>query len=840
MGGIRADATPVVTAVSSDSPISYTITTGGSLAPIVAANQLSGLAYGFGTQIPVNFDPTILASAQPGSVLTGTVTLTWGSPSSTIVVTFNVTILSPGATVTSISPASVPTAVSPTNFTIVLSGSGFIANPDPLVRTRVGIVTAGGSLVTNNNISANVVNPSNIILTITVPTGTDASLPFSPTGSGGSVVIGVCNPVGGTCAIPTSSATLTIGTGPIVQVVTSASSFVQVNPGATQSIAPYDIVSIFGANFCSSAGSGCSSSQILYGTPDVAGRYPTTLSPDAVGATQRNLTVKFQTRASTPVFIANASLLFATNGQINLLVPSALSASIGSGVDMVVTFGYGSLVTTLLSSPAFPVNITATNPGLFTVGANGQGPAAALLSTDYSFVNAGKEAGMRSTAGDSDIILLYVTGLGAPDSTADNAATGGSAFSTDCISTSSYLTSLNATTGGSLATTDGLLLNSVLFSVGRLAPCIITTSANLPTITFGGVAGTVLYAGWIGDAVAGLYQVNAKLPRTVSGPFIDAAGTSRSTITSAVQLPVVVTSNSRTSQSGVTIWVAPKLKVVAPATLTGTVGTAWSSSSNAVVATQGSSPYRYAITSGLLPTGLALSATTGAITGIPAANTSGSYSLTVTATDSANVPLTDKVTFTLTVAGGLVVSASGTAPYAGTYGSANATLTTLTATGGTYPYTYAITAPGTIPSGMSINASTGAISILGVVPAGTYNVTVTATDSATTPLTGTATFAVVIALNVANTTPTGGTAAAVNANLTTVSATGQTGTVTYSLDATSAALGWLSISSGGVVSTSNAAVAGTRSVTVTVTDGTAPSNAASVGTGTVTFSITIT
>lgn len=829
--------TPVITAVSSDSPISYTITTGGALAPIVAANQLSGLAYSFGTQIPVNFDPTILASAAPGSVLTGTVTLTWGSPSSTIVVTFNLTVLSPGAVITTVSPASLPAAVSPATFTVVLSGSGFIASPDPLVRTRVGIVSTG-SIVTNNNIAANVVNPSSIILTITVPTGSDTSLPFSPTGTGGTVPLGVCNPVGGACTAPTGSATLTIGTGPIVQVVTSASSFVQVNPGGTPTVAPYDIISIFGANFCSSGGTGCSSTQILYGTPDAAGQYPNFLSPDAAGATQRQLSVKFQTRASTPVLIGTASLLFATNGQINLLVPSALTANISTEVDIVVSFGYGT-TTNIRHSPVFKVNVAATNPGIFTVGANGQGTAAALSSVDYGFITGGKEAGMRSAANDSDTVLLYVTGLGAPDSTADNAATGSSAWSGDCISPASYLTSLNASVGASLTTTDGLIMNPTLFSVGRLAPCILSNSANVPAITFGGVAGTVLYAGWIGDAVAGLYQINARLPRTVSGPFTDSAGNSLSTITAPVQLPVVVTAASRTSQTGVNLWVAPKLKVVAPTTLTGTVGTAWGSSNNAVAATQGTSPYRYAVTSGLLPAGLSLNATTGAISGTPAANTSGSYAITVTATDSANVPLRDSVTFTLTIAGGLVVTASGTAPYTITYGSSNATLTTVSATGGTFPYTFAITAPSSIPPGMLIDASTGVISMLASVPAGTYNVTVRATDSASTPLVGTATFAVVVGLNVTNSTPTAGTNGQVNASLTTVTTTGQTGTVTYSLDTASAALGWLSINSSGVVSTSNAAVAGTRAVTVTATDGTAPSNAATAGTGTVTFNITI-
>ena len=40
---------------------------------------------------------------------------------------------------------------------------------------------------------------------------------------------------------------------------------------------------------------------------------------------------------------------------------------------------------------------------------------------------------MRSTGADSDTIQLYVTGLGAPDSTADNTSTGSGTPVTDCI-----------------------------------------------------------------------------------------------------------------------------------------------------------------------------------------------------------------------------------------------------------------------------------------------------------------------------------------------------------------------------------------------------------------------
>jgi len=831
---------PSITVVSSDSPISYTIETGGALAPVIAPANLKGLAYNFGTIIPVTFNPNIFAAAQPGSTLTGTVAITWGNPSATVTVTFNVAIQAPGAAMSSISPASLPTAAPGQSFTLAITGSAFVANPNLAFRTRVGVVTNAG-LVIDPSIAVNVINESNMVLTITVPAGTNANLPFSPTGTGGTVVLGVCNPSGTTCTVPTSTITFTIGSNPIVDAVTSAASFQQVTSPTVQTVAPYDVLSVFGSNFCSSGGRGCASSDVLYGAPDpVTFAYPQWVTPDVAGPTQRRLAVTFQTRATPPVVIAPANVLFATNNQINILVPAALSTYVGSSVDMVVSFGYGTGAT-MLSSATYQLSVVAANPGLFTVAANGRGDGA-ILATNYTLVNSSNEAALRSTASDSDTVQIYMTGLGIPNSTADNASAGsGFTWSSDCITLASYLTSLNTAAGTSITSADGLVLRSSLVNTNRLLPCFVSGSGVQPTVTIGGVAGTVTYAGFVADSFVGLYQVNVRLPSS-TGAYTTVEGASLSAVSTPVQLPVVVTSGGRSSQDGVGIWVRRKLKVVAPSGggLTGAVGIAWASSNNSVVATQGTSPYRYAVTSGLLPAGLTMNTATGAITGTPAANTSGSYQLTVTATDSANFPITGTVSFTLTVAGGLVVSSSGTAPYSGVYGTADSSLTTITATGGTFPYTYTLTGPSPLPSGLSIDPATGVISISSTIAAGRYQVTVTATDSSSPALTGTVNFDIVVALLVSNTTPVAGANGA-GSNITTVSATGGTGAITYTLDTASAALSRLSINaSTGVVSVNSSAPASTtRSVTVTATAASNATGAVAAGTGTVTFTLTI-
>ena len=822
--------TPFITLVSSDAPIAYSITTSGTLAPTVPSDLQQGLAYNFGTEIPVSFSSAVFAAAVPGQILNGTVSISWGTPTSTLVVTFNITVQSPGATLISISPASLPTATSGQVFTVAISGTGFIPSTDPTQRTKVGIVVSG-AMVSDTSFAVNVVNPSNILLTITVPATADPNLPF---GSGGTVTLGVCNPISGSCTAATGTATLTISANPIIQAVTSGSTFVQ---SATPNIATYDIISIFGIDFCSSGGTGCSTTTVLYGTVNpVTLTYNTSVSPDPAGATQRSLTVTFQTHGGSPTVIGNAPVLFATNSQINALVPSGFAAQIGGPVDTVVNFGYGT-GTTMKSSSPFTVNAVATDPGIFTIGADGEGSGAILNSSGVP-IGSSNPGGMRTTATDSDIVEVYLSGLGVPDSTAANSSGGGLSWSADCVSIANFLASLNAAASSTLTSLDGSIIQSALLDPSRLPPCIQATSTIVPTATVGGVNAPVKYAGWVPDSVAGLYQVNIQLPGSTAGPFTTVAGTSVGSITAPVQLPIVVTSNGVSSQANVTLWVTQRLKVTGPsgAGLSGTVGVPWSGSNNSVTATEGTSPYRYALTSGVLPSGLTLNSGTGAITGTPAARTAGSYVVTVTATDSASTPVTGSVTFTLNVAGGLVMNSSNTPPFNSTFGTANASVTTITATGGTTPYTYAITAPASLPTGMTINSSTGVVGITAATPGGTYHVTVTATDSTSgTALTGSINFDIVIALNVThgtitNPAPGGGA-------VTTVSATGNTGTVSFSVDATSAANG-ISIDSSGNLSSSGTTPTGSHTVTVTATDSTTATGSSVAATGTVAVTFT--
>lgn len=141
---------------------------------------------------------------------------------------------------------------------------------------------------------------------------------------------------------------------------------------------------------------------------------------------------------------------------------------------------------------------------------------------------------------------------------------------------------------------------------------------------------------------------------------------------------------------------------VNPGTLpNGTVGTAYN---QVVTATGGTAPYVFAVTAGALPNGLTLTGGTGAITGSP--TTPGTFNFSITATDAAGCRGTRLYTITIAAAGCPVITLSPATLPPATSGTPY--FQQVTASGGTFPYTYAIVS-GALPGGMTINPATGAI-----------------------------------------------------------------------------------------------------------------------------------
>jgi hypothetical protein len=246
----------------------------------------------------------------------------------------------------------------------------------------------------------------------------------------------------------------------------------------------------------------------------------------------------------------------------------------------------------------------------------------------------------------------------------------------------------------------------------------------------------------------------------------------------------------------------------------GTVGIVYSQN---LAATGGTQPYTWQWTGGSLPGGLVLDAPTGNIHGTPTA--AGSFAFQVTVTDS--LQASAKANFTVTIVAAALIITTSSLP-AGTVGTSY-TATTLAATGGIPPYTWSASG---LPSGLSIS-SAGVISGTPTA-AGSFSVTVQATDSAQVTATKALTLTVAGELTITTATLPNGTVGT-SYTATTLAATG--GTPPYSWSASGLPSG-LSMSSAGVISGTPAA-AGSFSVSVQVTD-------AAKATATKAFTITVT
>ncbi len=153
-----------------------------------------------------------------------------------------------------------------------------------------------------------------------------------------------------------------------------------------------------------------------------------------------------------------------------------------------------------------------------------------------------------------------------------------------------------------------------------------------------------------------------------------------------------------TAAATVTVTVAaPTVALDAAAPANGTGGSAYV---HAFAASGGAAPYAFQLIGGALPNGLVLGAD-GRINGTP--TEAGSFSLTVQVTDSSTGlgPFTAQRQYALQVAAPQIVFALAALPQATHAGAFNQT---ISVSGGTAPYTYAVTA-GSLPQGVSLSTA---------------------------------------------------------------------------------------------------------------------------------------
>jgi len=153
-------------------------------------------------------------------------------------------------------------------------------------------------------------------------------------------------------------------------------------------------------------------------------------------------------------------------------------------------------------------------------------------------------------------------------------------------------------------------------------------------------------------------------------------------------------------------------------------------------ASGGSGTYTWAITKGTLPKGITFDGQTAVLGGTT--TQPGTFNFTIQVTDTPGDTASQAVALNVSGAIGITCNscfAGTTTLPAGTPGSPY--MATFTAVGGIAPYTWSITS-GTLPAGLSINASTGTISGTPTTPQAPTTFTIQADDSEVPQSIGTA------------------------------------------------------------------------------------------------------
>jgi len=533
----KGSATPIPTwtPYSSNEPIPFTaactLTTTETPAgvPYVVTpascqlNSTSGIAYTLGYALNATLDDNLFhgAAATYGNTVTVKVVVT-PQTGTTVTVTYQYTLqpINPG--ITSLSPTSVavPVTANLANSLVVLvNGTNFVGPEDiatgsSLVPTQVWLGSATNALTTGYVVL------STTELMITIP---ESSLPAIQSGkTSNTLAIGLANQTQtGPPATWVVTKNLNIVTAPVIYGITSTATYVQPNPGGNPNVAAYELISIFGDQF------GFTTGKSANATLDANFKVPTSLTIGGTIAHPTTLSVTFKdSQGKNP---ASAPIVFANQNQINAIVPTGMP--LASTWNVTVTSGAN-------TSDSFAVNVVAADPGVFTLASDGTGPGAIVnvLTAGVADGNV-NGAGHAVTAG--DIVSIYLTGLGAPDSVAIDSVsttTNASGFASGCVAISNavtgtpgYLQIANSTTIAASATVtgwtvpkpkwtniDGAVIQGDLI-LGGSAPCMIDPI----TVTFGtGPAavpatvanGLILWAGFSPGSVAGLYQINVQIP----------------------------------------------------------------------------------------------------------------------------------------------------------------------------------------------------------------------------------------------------------------------------------------------------------------------------------------
>ncbi|HZO56537.1 MAG TPA: IPT/TIG domain-containing protein [Bryobacteraceae bacterium] len=583
---IGAAPAPTISSLSPSSAVAggaaFTLTVTGTNFVSGSTVQWGGAAltttFGSATQLTAAVPANLVAA--PGSV---NITVVNPGPVTSAAAVFTVT--APPPVISSLTPASV-SAGAPA-FDLAVSGSGFVSG---------STVQWGSTALTTTFVSATQ-------LTAAVP----ANLVAAP----GSVNVTVVNP-GPVTSAPFS---FTIGAAP-------APAISSLSPSSAVAGAPAFTLTVSGSNFVSG-------STVQWGG--------TALATTFVSATQ-----------------------------LTAAVPANLVAAAGS------------------------VNVTVVNPGpvtsapaVFTIGS-----APAISSLSPSSVSAGAPGFNLTVSGSGFVAASTVQWAGTALTTTFVSATQLTAAVPANLLTAPASVNITVVNPGPVTSAPAVFTVGAGPTITSITPNATTAGAPSFTLTVNGSGFNASSAIRLaGQALSTTFVSANQLSAVITPSLIPSAGTVSITVANAG--PVV--------SNAVSLLINAQTQIVTATLAPGLIGTAYT---QALSVAGGTAPYQFVLASGNFPPGLSLDPNTGAITGTPVE--AGSYNFTIQVTDAAGFVATRQ--FNLVIARSVSISTDANLP-TGAVGLAYSVQ--LNATGGVPPYSNWRVTTGSLPPGISLNASTG-------------------------------------------------------------------------------------------------------------------------------------
>ncbi|WP_205756858.1 putative Ig domain-containing protein [Solilutibacter silvestris] len=763
------------------------VLTGGNTVVINGTGLAWATAVNFGgvsATFTISNDSQILATAPAGAVGIVDVTVTTPGGTSSTGVVDQYTYVAP-PTVTSISPTSGPTGG---GTTVVITGTGFAAAPS------AGAVKFGA---TNASYTVN----SNTQITATSPAGAVGTVDVMVTTLGGTSATSAADQY--TYAPAPTVTAISPTSGP-----TSGGTTVVITGNGFASAPPTGAVK-FGATTASYT---INSNTQITATSPAGGAGTVDVTVTSLGGTSATSAADQYTYVPTPTVTAISPIAGPTGGGATVVItgagfnyaPGSGAVKFGATVASYTVNSATQITATTPANPAGTYDVTVTTPG-------GTSPTSA--ADQYTYMPAPTVTSISPTSG-SPAGGTSVTISGANFSGATAVTFGATAAFGFTINSA---TSITATAPAGTGTVDV----RVTTSGGTSATSAADQYTYIAAPVANAVSATVAYGSSNNPITLSL---TGGVPTSVAIATAAAHGTATTSGTSITYTPTASYSGpdsftyTATNASGtsapatVTITVNPTSITVSPTTLSSaTVGAAY----NATITTSGgTSPYSYAVTAGAVPAGMSLNSSTGVLSGTPTAG--GTYNFTLTATDSSTgtgTPFTGSRAYSLTVNAPTITISPASLP-AGAVGTTYSQ--TITASGGTASYSYAVTA-GALPAGITLGSG-GQLSGTPVT-SGTFNLTVTATDSSAGagPYTGSRAYVLTISAPSIVVSPASlpNPQVAVSYN-TTITATGGTAPYTYALSGGALPTG-IALSSAGVLSGTPTA-SGSFNFTVKATD----------------------